>query len=188
MEENYQGSFYLLQVAEVAAIADVYDALCSDRPRRPALPLEAATRELQKLAGSHPNAEMVDVFLSIVPAWPLGSLVRLDGGDWDGARCVVVQQDRIDPRKPFVRVYEDAEGKRCRETLQTGKLPDVRVEQETARESTPRAKGADSVAAAEPSVSLPFLSRIRQLSSGSPLPPGNHDNLGSLNAVWTRAG
>ena len=144
VEEDYQGSFYLLQVAEVAAIADVYDALCSDRPHRPALPLEAATRELQKLAGSHLNAEMVDVFLSIVPAWPLGALVRLDGGDWDGARGVVVQQDRIDPRKPFVRVYEDAEGKRCRETLQTGKLPDVRVEEDTARESTPRAKGADS--------------------------------------------
>src|SRR5688500_1885443 len=46
--------------AEIVAIADVYDALGSDRPYRPAYPPDQVVKMLRREAGSHLNREIVN--------------------------------------------------------------------------------------------------------------------------------
>ena len=48
--------------ARVVAIADVFDALCSERPYKRAWPIEEAQQEIIKLAGSHFDAACVAAF------------------------------------------------------------------------------------------------------------------------------
>lgn len=48
----------------IAAIADVFDALTSARPYKPAWPLEAALDLMRKNAGSHFDPRLIEVFLS----------------------------------------------------------------------------------------------------------------------------
>ncbi len=50
--------------ARIVAVADVYDALTSDRPYRSALPLRAVIDELRRQAGVTLDARVVDVFLA----------------------------------------------------------------------------------------------------------------------------
>jgi len=51
----------------IAAIADVFDALTSERPYKKAWPVEEAVANLKENAGSHFDPALVDVFLSILP-------------------------------------------------------------------------------------------------------------------------
>lgn len=53
--------------ARIAAIADVFDALCSVRPYKPAWPLERVLQTLREGAGSHFDARLLDLFLEILP-------------------------------------------------------------------------------------------------------------------------
>lgn len=52
--------------ARIFAVVDVWDALLSDRPYRPAWPKEKATEYLRSNAGTHFDPEVVEVFLRIV--------------------------------------------------------------------------------------------------------------------------
>jgi response regulator RpfG family c-di-GMP phosphodiesterase len=49
--------------ARIFALADVYDALCSDRPYRAAWPRERVLEHIRKGSGSHFDPDVVDVFL-----------------------------------------------------------------------------------------------------------------------------
>ncbi|MEX0785108.1 MAG: HD domain-containing phosphohydrolase [Dehalococcoidia bacterium] len=51
--------------ARVVAVADVYDALISARPYKEAWPAEAAIREIQRMAGSHLDPSIVEVFVGL---------------------------------------------------------------------------------------------------------------------------
>jgi putative two-component system response regulator len=48
--------------ARIVAIADVFDALCSERPYKKAWPIEAAHAEIRRLSGSHFDPACVDAF------------------------------------------------------------------------------------------------------------------------------
>ncbi len=50
--------------ARIVAVADVFDALTSNRPYRVALSVEAAVNELQRQAGRTLDAQLVEVFLA----------------------------------------------------------------------------------------------------------------------------
>jgi len=64
----------------IAAVADVFDALTSDRCYRAALPLDAALTELRAAAGAHLDARLVDLLVTNVAEFlTIGQLV-------DGAR------------------------------------------------------------------------------------------------------
>ena len=73
--EKFEGSGYPQGVkkdkiplnARIFAIVDVFDALTSDRPYRKALKLDKASEILQKGAGTHFDAELLDAFLKISP-------------------------------------------------------------------------------------------------------------------------
>jgi putative two-component system response regulator len=52
--------------ARIAAIADAWDAMTSDRPYREALPRDEALRRLRDGAGTHFDAEFAEVFASLL--------------------------------------------------------------------------------------------------------------------------
>ena len=52
--------------ARIFAVVDVWDALCSDRPYRPAWPEEKALAYLTEEAGSHFDPRVVEVFLKTI--------------------------------------------------------------------------------------------------------------------------
>jgi HD-GYP domain-containing protein (c-di-GMP phosphodiesterase class II) len=60
-------SHQISRLARIVAVADAFDAMTSDRPYRPALPLEKAFAELAQKAGSHFDPECVQAFLRLRP-------------------------------------------------------------------------------------------------------------------------
>jgi HD-GYP domain-containing protein (c-di-GMP phosphodiesterase class II) len=49
--------------ARIFAVVDVWDALCSDRPYRPAWPIENVVEHVRSLSGTHFDPEIIEVFL-----------------------------------------------------------------------------------------------------------------------------
>jgi HD-GYP domain-containing protein (c-di-GMP phosphodiesterase class II) len=72
--ERWDGSGYPLGLAgeeiplpgRIAAVADVFDALTSDRVYRAAIPLEAAVEMIRAECGSHFDPRVVDAFLATI--------------------------------------------------------------------------------------------------------------------------
>jgi HD-GYP domain-containing protein (c-di-GMP phosphodiesterase class II) len=58
-EEIHQG-------ARILAVADVYDALSSDRPYRKGMVIEATLELIQKEAGGQFDPEMVEALLKVI--------------------------------------------------------------------------------------------------------------------------
>jgi HD-GYP domain-containing protein (c-di-GMP phosphodiesterase class II) len=99
------GAADLHQFAAIAAVADVYAAVTSERPHRPAQPPEAGVAAIVAGRGSLFDAEVVDVFRRIVLPHPPGFEVGLP----DGRGGVVAAVDPHAPRRLTVRL-EDAGG------------------------------------------------------------------------------
>jgi HD-GYP domain-containing protein (c-di-GMP phosphodiesterase class II) len=55
------------KLARIVAVADAFDAMTSDRPYRPAMPLEKAFGEIRDKAGSQFDPEMARAFLRLRP-------------------------------------------------------------------------------------------------------------------------
>ena len=55
----------ILQEARILAVADVVEAMASDRPYRPALGIEKALEEIERQKGLHFDPAVVDACLSL---------------------------------------------------------------------------------------------------------------------------
>ncbi len=93
------------EFGRIGAVADVYDALASDRPYRKRLDPLALAAELQAMAGSHLDQEIVRKLLARMALYPTGSIVLLNTRQV----AVVVRQTRGDPARPVVRIVTDSE-------------------------------------------------------------------------------
>ncbi len=51
----------------IAAVADVFDALTSDRVYRPAFPVRSAIETMQAERGTHFDPELLDAFMAALP-------------------------------------------------------------------------------------------------------------------------
>ncbi|MDF2500229.1 MAG: hypothetical protein K0Q77_943 [Anaerosporomusa subterranea] len=88
-QEKFDGSGYprglketdIHEYARITAIADVYDALTSDRPYRPALSPGEAYEFLLAGSGTHFDPDILREFLRHVALYPVGSVVKLNTGD-----------------------------------------------------------------------------------------------------------
>lgn len=101
----------LLLMAEVAAVADVYTALVSDRAYRKALRHDVAADLIAGMAGRHLNRELVDLFLETVPRFPVGHWVEVvSPGAHTGWRGVVEDVPPGAMAEPTVRLLVDASG------------------------------------------------------------------------------
>lgn len=109
---DYDNSITLM--SEIASIADVYDALTSDRPYRKAMLHDEAIDLLSNSAYSHFNAEVLEKFLSIVPKFPVGSNFEILSGERKGYTGVVIAVDEDNLNVPTIRILFDTNGKRVK--------------------------------------------------------------------------
>lgn len=110
--ERYEGKGYPRGIegrdislwGRMAAIADVYDAISSDRYYHKALSPPEAMRKIFEWGKFHFDPELVQAFVRTLGIYPVGSLVRLRSG-----RLAVVREHHPDRLlKPLVRVVYDA--------------------------------------------------------------------------------
>ena len=112
--ERWNGSGYpdkqkgleIHQFARIAAVADVFDALTSNRYYRKAMAVHEGYEFIMSRSGTDFDPEVTNIFGTFVAPYPLGTSVRLS----DGA-CGLVKDVRTDQVKfPIVRVVVDATG------------------------------------------------------------------------------
>lgn len=110
--ERFDGSGYPYNMSgdrislagRMAAIADTYDAMTSDRPYRSALSPAAALRQVYEQGGSLFDPTLVASFVHAVGVYPVGTLVRLESGHL----AVVEELHQDNLLSPVVRVIYHA--------------------------------------------------------------------------------
>lgn len=100
----------IMLFAEVAAVADVYSALMSDRPYRPAYPPDQVVGMMREMSGEQLNREVVEALFTVVPTFPVGQPVVVSGGQFDGWRGVVCSVRPFSLHRPVVRLTHDPNG------------------------------------------------------------------------------
>ncbi len=100
----------IILMAEIAAIADVYDALATDRPYRPALAPEVVLDIMAKMGTTALNQELLDLFRSLVPSFPVGMAIRVTAGRWLGHTGVVARVNKEKLDRPVIRILRGAGG------------------------------------------------------------------------------
>ncbi len=92
----------------LCAIADVYDAMRSQRAYQQAYPTDRILAVLKKNEGSQMDQNLVRRFVQLLGIYPPGNLVRLTNGEI----AVVLHVHAPDPHRPRVRVLFAADGTR----------------------------------------------------------------------------
>jgi HD-GYP domain-containing protein (c-di-GMP phosphodiesterase class II) len=87
------------QLARIACIADVYDAVTSERPYSPAKPAHVGVDVILSGSGTAFDPDVVEVFRHFVLPYPVGSELRLA----DGSVGVVASAKAGEARRPLVR-------------------------------------------------------------------------------------
>lgn len=96
----------ILEFAKVAAVADTFDALVSDRPYRKGMVPHEAYEVMMALADSYVDRDILHLFLTHVAIYPVGSVVQLDNGQHGVVTKVL---PRLQTR-PQVRLLTDRQG------------------------------------------------------------------------------
>jgi HD-GYP domain-containing protein (c-di-GMP phosphodiesterase class II) len=112
--ERYDGSGYPLnlrgenihQCARIVAVADVYDALTSDRVYRKKLRPHEVIEYITSLGSHHFEQEIVESFVKYIALYPVGSGVVLNTRE----KALVVKANRNVPTRPVVRIVMDRDG------------------------------------------------------------------------------
>jgi len=113
------------EYARIASVADMFDALASDRPfRHYYLPHEAAAI-LQALSGRLLDPGIIPLMLPRVAYYPLGSLVQVDSGEIGEVEAL----NAADPLRPQVRLLMDPWKKRIKEkdTMNLGRTQSRKI-------------------------------------------------------------
>ncbi|MDX1634873.1 MAG: HD-GYP domain-containing protein [Marinobacter sp.] len=84
----------------MVAIADVYDAITSDRAYHKGITPSQGLKKLLEWSGDHLDADLVRQFIRCIGLYPVGSLVLLESGRLG----VVIETNEDDQRLPVVRV------------------------------------------------------------------------------------
>lgn len=112
--EKYDGQGYphgksgkdISLFGRIIAIADVYDALTSDRPYRKAMLPSEAMEYIMGSGGGQFDHELVKLFAKKVAPYPVGSYVYLS----DKKECLVVENYEECCMRPKVKVIRDSTG------------------------------------------------------------------------------
>jgi HD-GYP domain-containing protein (c-di-GMP phosphodiesterase class II) len=95
------------QFARVASVADVFDAVTSERPYATAAAQNVGVSIVRSGSGTAFDPEVVEMFVEVVPPYPPGSEITLS----DGQRGVVVSAVPGRFELPLVRVHHDPGGR-----------------------------------------------------------------------------
>lgn len=104
------GAGKMLLIAEIAAVADVYSAVSSDRPYRAAMPPDQVMDTMAEMAGRHLNREVFEYLTYLIPRYPVGRWVEVTTGEHTGWRGVVTRLHATRIDRPMVRLHLDADG------------------------------------------------------------------------------
>lgn len=113
--EKYDGTGYprglkgeeINYFARIVAIADVYDALTTDRVYRKAMKPYDAMKIIVAGSGTHFDPELVRVFLKALSIYPAGSHIKLNTGEV----AVVEKVDKNHILRPEILIVLDKNGK-----------------------------------------------------------------------------
>ena len=92
----------------LCSIADVYDAMRSQRHYQQAFPTDRILEVMKANDGRQFDQHLLRRFVQLLGIYPAGNLVRLDSGEV----AVVLTAHAPDPRRPRVRVVMNADGQR----------------------------------------------------------------------------
>jgi len=92
----------------LCSIADVYDAMRSQRKYQQSFATERILEVLKRSDGKQFDQHLVRRFAQLLGIYPVGNLVKLDTGEV----AVVLRVYAPDPMRPQVRVVFDRDGKR----------------------------------------------------------------------------
>jgi HD-GYP domain-containing protein (c-di-GMP phosphodiesterase class II) len=106
----------------IAGLIDSFDAMTTKRPYAPAKSAYDAIRELNGLAGTAFQRELVEQFVQALGMFPSGSLVELNTGEV----AIVIEQNRVRRLRPKIMLVLDArkQPRASHETLDLRKVPD----------------------------------------------------------------
>jgi HD-GYP domain-containing protein (c-di-GMP phosphodiesterase class II) len=121
------------QLARIAAAADVYDAVTSERVYASARPPDIGVQIVLDGSGRAFDPDVVDVFRRVVAPYPPGVEIALS----DGRRGVVVSVPPDDLTHPLVRIGWDAGGRPVGHyELDTAAEPELTIDCVTAKGTT----------------------------------------------------
>lgn len=86
----------------IIAIADVYDALTSNRPYRKGMLPSEAIEYIMSTTGQHFDPEITKVFLKKIAPYPLGTCVKLSSG----LEGIVIKNYNDTSLRPKLRIYK----------------------------------------------------------------------------------
>ena len=89
------------ELAQMAAIVDVYDALTSERSYHKAIPAAEALRKIYEWSKFHFNPVFAQDFMRCVGIYPVGTMVRLESG----RLAVVIEAHESNLLAPKVNVF-----------------------------------------------------------------------------------
>lgn len=112
--EKYNGEGYPLglkgdgihEFSRIVAIADVYDAITSDRAYKRRRQINEAIEYLVGMGGHHFDYQIVRKFLEHITTYPLGTCVKLNTGQ----TAIVVDINKKYPNRPIIRLIRDEAG------------------------------------------------------------------------------
>ena len=96
----------IIEFARISAIADVYDAMTSDRCYRKRIPVHKVCQYLAEGSGSQFDSHILDRFIEKVALYPQGTRVVLN----DGRSGIVTKQNSGQPTNPMVRLFWNKSG------------------------------------------------------------------------------
>lgn len=103
---------YILPLAEIVSVANIYDALVSPRAYRAAYTSDQAVFILKRMAGTHINIEALRVFSDIIPIYPVGTTVYILNGKYKNFIGVVSKNNPDVLTRPIIRLLYNASKKR----------------------------------------------------------------------------
>ena len=93
------------QIAQMAAIVDVYDAITSDRVYHKAVSAAEGLRRIYEWSRHHFNPQLVHAFIRCIGIYPVGTLVMMESGRLG----VVVESNETSLLTPKVKVFFDTQ-------------------------------------------------------------------------------
>jgi HD-GYP domain-containing protein (c-di-GMP phosphodiesterase class II) len=94
------------EYAKIIAIADVFDALTSNRSYRKAMLPHMAMEVIYSGAGTLFDLQLVNTFRNTISMYPIGMTVKLS----NGCKGIVVDHNYQLPSRPIIRIFEDKNG------------------------------------------------------------------------------
>ncbi|MEK7732914.1 MAG: hypothetical protein AAB318_01755, partial [Planctomycetota bacterium] len=111
---KFQEGDRLIMLAEIAAIADFYDACISDRPYRKGLSPDLVYELIKTGSGVQFNKELVDCFISVVPKYPVGYEMRVKSGEYKDYTGIVASVNPQRLSSPKILLLNDAQKKKIK--------------------------------------------------------------------------